>query len=1023
MNTDGVNLDYFAAIVTAIDVTARPGLRAPELPPIPACCLPMEAGVPSVQRPQAPRISTPEQLQEALEQSRLIFSPFQANLAPAVPDTRSRFDLQSFDWRIEQVGDRANFAGCLSGEGEWQRVELPHYGPPLGRVATYYRVVFDLPVELIAREVVMLRFRGVDYKCQVYLNGICVGQHEGFFEEFEFDCTGVARRSQNTLLVRVENDFTMLGSQLDGDAINGDKIYAATGLGYDDPEHGWHHCPAAMGIYNDVFFEGRSQLAVTDIWVRPLPKEEAAEIRFEVTNFGGSGNEDARFFISVFGQNFSATIHQEIEHRPVSHTERGFGDLDGDHAAKLPCRLGHGVNFLSVRLPIAEPLLWEPDAPWLYQAQVQVTTKASGVLDVATCQFGMRTFEQDETVEPRGRFLLNGKEIRLRGANTMGHLERCIMKGDFDQLRDDILLAKLTHMNFLRLTQRPVHREVYEWCDRLGLMLQTDMPMFASVRRNQMLEIVMQTSCMERHVRAHPSSILVSFINEPRPAAASKPHRFMTRPELERMFLLCAEAVRQENPDRVVKCVDGDYDPPSLFGMPDNHCYCGWYIGHGVDLGTLHHGSWLPVKPGWYFGCGEFGAEGLDSYQVMQQHYPETWLPGSRDATWSPAVIAQSQSWKYHFLWYDTPRTVHEWIEASQKHQEWIVRLMTEAFRRKEGMNTFAIHLFIDAWPAGWMKTIMDVDRTPKRAWFAYHDALKPLAVNLRSDRTQVWAGETVSVEVWVCNDLVERQEGATLRYELSLDERVFAHGESIADIASCAPKVQGVINVIVPEVEKRGRLVCAVTLIGTNGEPLHDHELALLAFPRPSLVETPVRFFRPNEETLQLIHKLGLNVSDSASTIVLSSYEEYQSERSVIDHAVRNGSTVVFLKLPCGNFDVGGTALEVRKAGMGPRHFVSAHTGHPIVSDFEPGDFRFWHSDRLGYVKPILLTVLEGGDWTPILQSGDGGWLRPWGYTPAAVERRDGMGKWRVCQIELADTVATTPTAALFARRLLELP
>ena len=100
----------------------------------------------------------------------------------------------------------------------------------------------------------------------------------------------------------------------------------------------------------------------------------------------------------MLGQNFSATIHQEIEHRPVSHTERGFGDLDGDHAAKLPCRLGHVVNFLSVRLPIAEPLLWEPDAPWLYQAQVQVTTKASGVLDVATCQFGMRTFEQDETV-------------------------------------------------------------------------------------------------------------------------------------------------------------------------------------------------------------------------------------------------------------------------------------------------------------------------------------------------------------------------------------------------------------------------------------------------------------------------------------------------------------------------------------------------------------------------------------------------------------------------------------------------
>ena len=50
------------------------------------------------------------------------------------------------------------------------------------------------------------------------------------------------------------------------------------------------------------------------------------------------------------------------------------------------------------------------------------------------------------------------------------------MRGDIDQLRDDILLAKLCNMNFLRLTQRPVQDEIYKWCDRLGLMTQTDLP-------------------------------------------------------------------------------------------------------------------------------------------------------------------------------------------------------------------------------------------------------------------------------------------------------------------------------------------------------------------------------------------------------------------------------------------------------------------------------------------------------------------------------------------------------------------
>lgn len=52
-------------------------------------------------------------------------------------------------------------------------------------------------------------------------------------------------------------------------------------------------------------------------------------------------------------------------------------------------------------------------------------------------------------------FYLNGRSIRLRGANTMGFEQQDVLRGDLPQLIDDILLAKLCNMNFLRLTQRP----------------------------------------------------------------------------------------------------------------------------------------------------------------------------------------------------------------------------------------------------------------------------------------------------------------------------------------------------------------------------------------------------------------------------------------------------------------------------------------------------------------------------------------------------------------------------------------
>ena len=54
--------------------------------------------------------------------------------------------------------------------------------------------------------------------------------------------------------------------------------------------------------------------------------------------------------------------------------------------------------------------------------------------------------------------------------------------------------------------------------------------------------------------------------------------------------------------------------------MPDNHCYPMWYNGHGIDIGKLHKGHWMYVKPDWYYGCGEFGAEGLDFVEVMKEY-------------------------------------------------------------------------------------------------------------------------------------------------------------------------------------------------------------------------------------------------------------------------------------------------------------------------------------------------------------------------------------------------------------------
>ena len=142
-----------------------------------------------------------------------------------------------------------DFLGTLAGHGAWTKVTIPHYGPPLGRAVTYYRTSFDVTEAMLGKGSLWACFDGVDYKAHVFVNGAYLGSHEGFFAPFEFEFTSCATLGTNTLLVKVENDYICMGSAggVDGKTLDGDKLYAATGPGYDDPEVGLASLPAGDG--------------------------------------------------------------------------------------------------------------------------------------------------------------------------------------------------------------------------------------------------------------------------------------------------------------------------------------------------------------------------------------------------------------------------------------------------------------------------------------------------------------------------------------------------------------------------------------------------------------------------------------------------------------------------------------------------------------------------------------------------------------------------------------------------------
>lgn len=933
--------------------------------------------------PRAPFGSA--ELAAALEHERKRMAPFLRDLSPALPATRSVILLKDAGWRLEP-------------STEMQAVTLPHYGGPMGRATAWYQMKVDLMAGHLEAGSLWVCFGGVDYKAAVFFNGQLAGTHEGFFSPFEFEVKRHARVGENELLVRVENDAICMGNNSWDDPRSGDKIYGATGLGWDEPGLGWHHCPPGMGIHRPVRVETRPLVHLHDLFVRPLADEDAAEVWIEVFN-GEHTVRAVRLDLVVHGQNFPS--------EPIRVQE------------EIP-EVGPGLNRLRVRVPMPGALRWSPETPWLYRVQA---TLDSGQ-DVLSSQFGMRTFRLDESAGVdgrRGRFFLNGESIRLRGANTMGHEQQCVLRGDLDQLRDDILLAKLANMNFLRFTQRPVEPEIYDLCDRLGLMSQTDLPLFAHLRRNQFCEAVRQASEMERLIRRHPSAILASLINEPFPAAwGDKSHRHLTRKELESFFVAATAAIHVENPDRQVKPIDGDYEPPGP-GLPDNHCYAGWYNGHGIDLGKLHRGYWVAVKPGWNYACGEFGAEGLDFEDLMRSRYPAEWLPKdpADESAWTPARIHKAQTGSHFYLWMEPGETMAEWVRRSQAHQEWITRLMTGAFRRNNHMISFAIHLFIDAWPAGWMKTIMDCRRVPKPAYFAYREALTPLAANLRMDRTAYFSGERLEAEAWVCNDRPTETPGIVLAYQLERDGQVIQSGRAPARIRASEAVFQGRVALDLPKVTTRETLTLRLGLISANRTTLHDAQEAIEVIPEPAPLQRIAGRVIGGGKAARLAEEIAL--TPGGDLALIDDPVAFEARRTEVEKAVREGATAILLEWPAGEYDIAGSPLRIEVAEMEPRHFVARAPDHALAQSLKENDFRFWHDTAQDAPSPLLHRLFfADASWTPILTTGQGGWGRRWEPALAVAEKPFGRGRFIVCQICLAGRL-NNPVARLFLKGLLD--
>ena len=317
----------------------------------------------------------------------------------------------------------------------------------------WYRRSFTVPAGW-ADERVLLHFGAVDYACEVFVNGVSIGKHEGGYDPFTFDITKkIKGKGAQELTVRV-NDVT----DAKGYPRGKQTLYPG-GIMY----------TSTTGIWQTVWLEAVPQQAHISR-IRMVPDIDNATLTFYAEG-------DA-----IEGKNLRFKIYDE-----------------GTEIADISKNYQGDYYILNMPLPLK---LWSPDDPFLYDMKVYILDNTT-VIDSISTYFGMRKISK-HLVDGYYRMMLNNKFVFQMGPLDQGFWPDGIYTAPCDEaLRFDIEKTKELGFNMIRKHIKVEPQRWYYWCDKLGILVWQDMPSMNSYINIKLRPVPLrQEAAFERELEA-----------------------------------------------------------------------------------------------------------------------------------------------------------------------------------------------------------------------------------------------------------------------------------------------------------------------------------------------------------------------------------------------------------------------------------------------------------------------------------------------------------------------------------------
>lgn len=289
----------------------------------------------------------------------------------------------------------------------------------------WYQRSFTIPSKW-KNDRVLLHFGAVDWKADVWVNNVKVGQHTGGYTPFSFDITAALIKGENTLVVKVW-DSTDQGYQPRGKQVN-------------RPEGIWY--TPVSGIWQTV-------------WLEPVPEKHIENIRV-------TPDIDKRTLtVEALTGNRSSSDRVEVKVKEGSKV----------------VATAQSINNQPVEVSMPENMkLWSPDSPHLYDLEITLWN-GTKQLDRVSSYAAMRKYSTNRDEKGIVRFQLNNKDIFHFGPLDQGWWPDGLYTAPTDEaLEYDVIKTKELGYNMIRKHVKVEPARWYTHCDRHGIIVWQDMP-------------------------------------------------------------------------------------------------------------------------------------------------------------------------------------------------------------------------------------------------------------------------------------------------------------------------------------------------------------------------------------------------------------------------------------------------------------------------------------------------------------------------------------------------------------------